>query len=105
LFHAVKGTVVTWFEQLMGFPEQSPEQVRKAIQVDGTRMRSVVNGNEFSCGHLEILSLAELRSQLTACSLTEGSLRVSEIVGDVQALHRDPQNAGGFFQVASQSAL
>ncbi len=96
---------MTWFERLMGFQEQTPDQVRKAIQVDGTRMRSLVNHSEFSCGYLEILSLDELRSQVAACQQTEGTLRVSEIVGDVQALHRHPENAGALFQVASQFNL
>lgn len=33
-----------WFETLTGFPEESPQQVRENITVDGKALKSHVNG-------------------------------------------------------------
>ena len=33
-----------WFETLTGFPEESPQQVRENITVDGQELTSHVNG-------------------------------------------------------------
>lgn len=96
---------MTWFNQLMGFDEQTPDQVRASIDVNGNRMRSRVNGRELSCGSLEILSLANLRSRIAESPLLEGRLQITEIIADVQSLHKDAQNAGALFQVASQFNL
>jgi hypothetical protein len=35
---------MTWFEALTGFPEQSPQQVRKNIAIDGPELTSQING-------------------------------------------------------------
>lgn len=94
-----------WFEELMGFREESAEQVRASIRVDGTRMRSLVNHREFDCGTLEILSLSELRTLAAESVAMAGMLRVSEVVGDVKTLHQSAQNEGALFQVASQFNL
>jgi hypothetical protein len=96
---------MTWFNQLMGFDEQTPDQVRASIDVNGNRMRSRVSGRELSCGSLEILSLANLRSRIAESPLLEGRLQITEIIADVQSLHKDAQNAGALFQVASQFNL
>ena len=94
-----------WFENLFGFEEVSPENVREKLTVDGTRLTSMVNGKSFDCGTLEILTLNELRGRMNAISSLGGKLRVTEIVGDAASLHRDPANAGASFQVASQFNL
>ena len=52
-----------WFENLTGFKEQSPKQVRSNIEIEGTTLRSLVNGKEFNFGYLDCPSLAELRSR------------------------------------------
>ena len=96
---------MTWFDQLLGFDEQTPDQVRASIDVNGNRMRSHVNGRELSCGSLEILSLADLRSRIAEFPLAEGRLQITEVIADVQSLHKDAQNAGALFQVASQFNL
>ena len=54
---------MTWFEELTGFREISPSQVRKNITVDGEILKSHVNGREMACGRLETPSLAELRER------------------------------------------
>ena len=94
-----------WFEALVGFREQEADQVRSNITFANGSMISSVNGRQMSCGTLETLSLAELRSHVRATSATTGSLRFSEVVADVQELHTDPENAGALFQVASQFNL
>ena len=96
---------MTWFNQLMGIDEQTPDQVRAAIDVAGSRMRSRVTDRELSCGYLEILSLADLRSRIAESRVAEGRLQITEIIADVQSLHKDAQNAGALFQVASQFNL
>ena len=94
-----------WFEGLTGFSEESPEQVRAHISVDSNRMTSAVNGRTMICGRLESPRLAELRSRCESCSPPVGRLKLSEVIGDVQELHREPSNASALFQVASQFNL
>jgi hypothetical protein len=50
-----------WFEQLTGFKEESPENVRNNIEISGNEFVSLVNSQKFSFGKLEILTLAELK--------------------------------------------
>ena len=97
----------TWFEDLTGFQEKSPSQVRSKIELDGPRMTSTVNGQAMTWGHLETPSLTELRERTRSLPGPEGdgTLSVREVVGDVQDLHGDPANAGALFQVASQLNL
>ena len=42
-----------WFETLTGFPEESPQQVRENIAVDGQALTSHVNGKVLVYGQLE----------------------------------------------------
>ena len=44
---------MTWFEELTGFAEESPEQVRVHLSVDGQVLQSHVNGKTLVCGELE----------------------------------------------------
>ena len=39
-----------WFEQLTGFQEESLEQVRNNLSVNGDMLTSHVNGKEYICG-------------------------------------------------------
>lgn len=94
-----------WFETLTGFPEESPEQVRANISVDGNALKSHVNGKVLICGELETPSLAELRERVDSGGLRGGKISVREVVADVQGLHTDESNAGSLFQVASQFNL
>jgi len=93
-----------WFEQLMGFAEESPEQVRGLIAVDGEHLVSSVNGRRVAFGRLSTPSLAELRA--AAPDAADGPpSTIREVVGNVAHLHADPVNAGALFQAASQFNL
>ncbi len=94
-----------WFEELTGFREKTPEHVRRHLHLDGETLTSQVNGRRLVCGRLETPSLADLRLRADACARGGGRLMAREVVADVQALHRDPANAGALFQVASQFNL
>jgi len=94
-----------WFETLTGFHEQSPEQVRKNISVDGEVLKSNVNGKEFVSGILETSSLAELRNRVHLGKIHAEKLSVREVIANVQHLHANESNAGSLFQVASQFNL
>jgi hypothetical protein len=89
----------------MGFQEQSPDQVRESILVNGIKLKSLANDREFICGRLELLSLKELRRQSAENSFSSGRLTVTEVIGDVQQLHQHGLNSGALFQVASQFNL
>lgn len=94
-----------WFEELTGFSEQSPEQVRENISLDGNSLKSLVNGRMFVCGELETASLDELRERVYSSGYKTGKISIREVVADVQKLHADESNAGSLFQVASQFNL
>ena len=94
-----------WFEELMGFVEDSPQQVREHIDLDGSEMTSRVNGEVFVCGVLETPSLGELRRRVQSNSEVAGRISIREVVADVQQLHTSQTNTGSMFQVASQFNL
>lgn len=96
---------MTWFENLTGFVETSPAQVRENLAVDGEKLTSRVNGKTYQCGRLETPSLMELRGRVQENGPGNGRITVREVVGDVQTLHANESNAGAFFQVASQFNL
>ena len=93
-----------WFEQLVGFEEFSPKNVREKIVIDGKSLISKVNGKSFQCGTLEVPTLKQLKDQ----SLLEqynDKVRIKELIANVQDLHCDPQNRHALFQAASQFNL
>ncbi|MDG4949654.1 hypothetical protein NLM59_01845 [Weeksellaceae bacterium KMM 9724] len=94
-----------WFEQLTGFKEESPENVRNKIELNGNEMISLVNERRFVFGQLEIPSLAELKALTHKIDAFDDQIKVSEIVANVQELHRQPENANALFQAASQFNL
>jgi hypothetical protein len=94
-----------WFEELTGFTEHSPAQVRSNLELNGNSITSRINGKTFICGRLETPSLAELRSAKPARQVPSGRISIREVVADAQTLHADPANAGALFQVASQFNL
>lgn len=96
---------MTWFEQLVGFPEQSPAYVRENLRLEGERLTSLVNQKQFRCGRLETPSLAELRSRVRLVEPIPGKLTIREQVANVADLHSEPGNANTLFQVASQFNL
>ncbi|MCR9293650.1 MAG: hypothetical protein NXI32_13080 [bacterium] len=94
-----------WLEQLFGFAEESPGQVRSKLSLKGDRILSQVNGQSYGCGSLETPSLAELRERVESEGIKSGRLQLSEVVGNAQHLHQRPENACATFQVASQFNL
>lgn len=96
---------MTWFEQLTGFSEISPDQVRQQLRIEGENLRSLANGKSYRCGWLETPSLKELRKRIGGVGLGRGRLSIEEVVADVQDLHAHPAHAGALFQVASQFNL
>ena len=77
---------MTWFDDLVGFREQSGDQIRSMINIDGDRLRSRANGRDLRCGTLEVISLGDLRNRTTTTEETKKRLRLSEVVGNVQSL-------------------
>jgi hypothetical protein len=94
-----------WFETLTGFPEDSPQQVRENITVDGKILKSNMNGRVMVCGQLETPSLAELRERVHPSVHEVGKISVREVVANVQYLHTEESNTDSLFQVASQFNL
>ena len=52
-----------WFEKLTGFREASYDDTRAKLSVEGSRLRSLVNGKSYEIGHLELVSLQTLRKR------------------------------------------
>ncbi|MDQ3005859.1 MAG: hypothetical protein M3R47_10835 [Chloroflexota bacterium] len=96
---------MTWFETLTGFAEESPQQVRENIAVEGDTLKSSRNGKVLVYGQLEIPSLAQLRKHVKESGYQTGKISVREVVADVQYLHTNQANARALFQVASQFNL
>jgi len=94
-----------WFEKLTGFQERSPDYVRRNLEVNGTQLKSKVNGKSYQFGFLEIPTLATLRARAPAFEKYKGNVKVSEVVGDVQKMHVNPDNKNALFQAASQFNL
>lgn len=94
-----------WFEQLTGFAEENPQQVRDLLQLVDDQLTSKVNGKQWTCGRLEVASLASLRQQSKDLTLPAGILTFTEKVGNVQMFHTDVYNANALFQAASQFNL
>ena len=95
-----------WFEELIGFKEVNPKQERGNIEIVDNKLVSKVNNREFIFGRLETPSLEELRND-PALSLEDyhAQIKVSEVVGDIQAIHQEPSNNRAVIQVASQFNL
>lgn len=108
-----------WFHDLFGFDEQlghydvnrskfkligGPAAASLPSPAPCLSIRSLANNSVYECGPFECLSVRELRQRLQGtppCSQL-GCLSFKHIVGDAMKLHRDPANAGGVFQAASQ---
>src|SRR5438105_1886133 len=95
-----------WFQSLTGFQEVEYEATRARLEVAEGRLRSRANGRSFGIGTLEVVPLADLRHRARqVADRIPGRLQLSEIRGDIRAMHADPRNARAMFQVASQFNL
>jgi hypothetical protein len=96
---------VTWFRRLTGFEEVNYEAVKERIHIDGEWMISSANGRRFKHGKLDIASVGELEATASRYINEPSPTRVSEIIGNIQDIHCNPNNAGSLFQAASQFNL
>lgn len=94
-----------WFEKLTGFREAGYEETRARLAVRDGRLFSRINGASYGIGALELVSLQALRARAKAAGNLPGRVKMRVVTGDVRRLHRDPENAGALFQVASQFNL
>ena len=93
-----------WFTELFGFSERNVD-TQKYIEVQQDTLRVKQNGKEFICGTLTIPKLSDIRQEANGLLQQNTKTTVSEWVGDVQQLHKDPQHTQSIFQVASQCNL
>lgn len=93
---------MTWFSSLTGIDVETPQSVNKHLQIDGSVLISNANHRRFQIGQLTRPNLATLRNETVQ---GEGRISVREIVANVQDLHKDKENIGAAFQVASQFNL
>ena len=93
-----------WFTELFGCPEKNTN-IHASMEVQQDRLRVKQNGKEFICGRLTIPKLSDIRQEFHGLLAKNTKTTVSEWVGDVQQLHKDPQHAQSIFQVASQCNL
>lgn len=91
-----------WFSRLTGFNEGTYSTTKELLEVDGSTLRSKVNGRSFCVGQFEMTSLADLRLRVAEGTGASGTTRVNIVTGDVRKLHQLPEYAGALFQVASQ---
>ena len=94
-----------WFERLTGFCETDYNATRAKLRIDGSRLRSLINGKSYGIGKLELVTLQTLRERVKSAGRLPGQIKVSVVRGDVRQLHQSPENAGALFQVASQFNL
>ena len=94
-----------WFETLTGFRETDYDDTRAKLRIEGSRLRSLVNGKSYEIGKLELISLDALRQRVRSTGGVAGRLKVSLVTGDVRDMHRSSENTGALFQVASQFNL
>jgi len=93
---------MNWFKTLMGFNEESPQQVRQNISLKGEYLYSKINGKSVKYGHFSTPTLQELQHEVQKIEQPKDRLNIYEIVGDIQSIHADESNANAMFQVASQ---
>src|SRR5690554_1277031 len=101
MFREIK---VTWFKELTGIDEESPDQVRRELSVEGDCIVSP-SGKRLAFGRLETPKLSEIRRTVADLDIEPNPSSIREIVADVRELHADAANADAFFQVASQFNL
>ena len=96
---------MSWFENLTGCVDESPESVQKHLFIDGQRLHSRLNQKSWLCGELETPTLAQLRQRVSHIKRDLAPISVRNVVGNVQHLHLNRANENALFQVASQFNL
>jgi len=93
-----------WFKKLTGFSEENHQQVQGNIAIKGNKLISKINNKEYTFGKLETPSLKELKHSISLQKY-KSKIKLSELVGDIQSIHKQAKNNGAMFQVASQFNL
>ena len=57
-----------WFERLTGFVETDYGETRRRLAVEGSELVSLVTGQRYGVGALELVSLRELRDRAAVAS-------------------------------------
>lgn len=91
-----------WFEKITGFKEGEYDWTREQLEVVSEQLRSRVNRRTYRVGTFELLSLQELRREVSTQKPSPSQLTFRNITGDVRALHTQSVYRGALFQVASQ---
>jgi hypothetical protein len=95
--------VEDWFAQLTGFREETYEETRSRLRVEGDDLVSTVNGKRYGIGHLMLPTVQRFRSQADLGQ--DAATTVRCVTGDVRAMHSVTEYEGAIFQVASQFNL
>jgi hypothetical protein len=72
-----------WFEKLVGFGEENPNQVRENLELDGEYLISEINGKRYKYGTLEIPTLSELKVVSSSLIDYSDKITISEVLGNV----------------------
>lgn len=94
-----------WFKKLMGFEDTIYKDVQSNIRVTDNRIESLVNGNSYQYGKLEVLSLSELKETSPPREVYTDKIQLNQIIANVTDLHNDKNNENAMFQAASQFNL
>jgi hypothetical protein len=94
-----------WFERITGFRETDYDDTRAKLVVEGSRLRSLINGKSYGIGRLELAPLQALRERGRVAGGSNGRLKVKVVTGDARKLHQSSEYSGALFQVASQFNL
>ena len=78
-----------WFEKLTGFSEISYADTLAKLKVDGDRLRSLVTGETYGIGELELVSLSELRKRVKSASGPIGRLEINVAAVERYLLFRE----------------
>jgi hypothetical protein len=101
----IRGDQWTGLSEFTGFRETDYDDTRTKLVVEGSRLRSLINGKSYGIGELELVPLQALRERARSAGGLPGRLKVRVVTGDVRIMHQSAENAGALFQVASQFNL
>lgn len=89
------------FRELFGFHEKR-ENVYRFLTVEDGRIKSSINGRDYSVGELLMPSLEELRA---LHKVGDGKLKFKPVLEDIRNIYPNPDNSGATFLVPSQFNL
>ena len=84
-----------WFKRITGFDESTYARTRALLEVDGSTLRSRVNGRSYGIGEFEMASLDDLRARVAGGTGGEGRPRPQIVIGDVRMASETTQTRSG----------